>query len=71
MADMDDLLSGLDLLDFWRILLCLFMAILIYLAVAHGYPGEPPATLAVAIFGPALVFGLWWEYTAHQGRRRP
>ncbi|MDF3032111.1 MAG: hypothetical protein K0R03_2669 [Moraxellaceae bacterium] len=59
MADMDDLLSGLDLLDFWRALLCLFMATLIYLAVSHGYPGEPPATLAAVIFGPALVFGLW------------
>ena len=70
MLDIGDFLTALDILDFWRVLLCLFIATLIYLAVSHGYPGEPPLTLAAAIFGPALVFGLWWEYTVHRAPRR-
>lgn len=67
MLDFGDVIGALELLERWRFLLCLAVAGLLYWAIASHYPGEPPTTLVIALFTPAVVLGIGWEVSA--GRR--
>jgi len=70
MHDILELISNLGIADCWRFCLCLIVAGVAYWFLTASPPAASHTSLAVCLFGAAGIFGIFWEYSAYQGRRR-
>lgn len=68
-GDLFQIGEALELLAYWRFLLCLAVAGAIAFLLWREAPDQFGWGTALLVFGPAVVMGVIWEKRA--GRRRP
>lgn len=70
MFDPSDIFDFFGYFDWWRLGLCLFIALVATAALYIRYSGQLPDYVAWLIFWIGFAAGALWEYSAARSARR-